>query len=132
MVKSAASLSQGRRDAALLRWRVGLASFLITNALAYRTQHFWPCLGVTSLIMVCAFGFRGSDDDDAAFVTGANRLSAYSVFNEGFQELPGTLNAAGVDRQIRGGGTGADNDIDERSSGGVGSGHRWGKGHKLG
>lgn len=29
--------------------------------------------------------------------------SAYSIFNEGFRELPGTLNAERIDRDIRAG-----------------------------
>ena len=28
-------------------------------------------------------------------------LSAYSVFNEGFREIPGTLNAVALDEQMR-------------------------------
>ncbi|KAH7276788.1 hypothetical protein KP509_39G021700 [Ceratopteris richardii] len=30
-------------------------------------------------------------------------VSAYSIFNEGFQELPGTLNVERLDRDIRAG-----------------------------
>jgi hypothetical protein len=152
MVKSAASLSRDRRSAAQLRWRAALGAFVLTNALAYRTYHFWPCLGATSLLMVCAFGFRTGEDEDEAFVQGRGniggniggngrkssaRLSAYSVFNEGFQELPGTLNAAGVDRQIRSGGAVAGDDGGEQHGGGGGGGgsrggYQWGKGNKLG
>jgi hypothetical protein len=33
----------------------------------------------------------------------AGEASAYSIFNEGFRELPGTLNAERLDRDIRAG-----------------------------
>ena len=127
MVKSAASLARERERGAVVRWRVSLAAFLLVNGLAYRTPHFWLCLGATSTLMVCAFGFRGRADDDRDFVSGgARELSAYSVFNKDFRELPGTLNAAGVDRQIRSGGVSGDSGVQGRDDG-----HRWGKGNKL-
>jgi hypothetical protein len=34
----------------------------------------------------------------------AGTLSAYSIFNNGFERLPGQLSAADIDREIRGGG----------------------------
>ena len=99
------------------------------NVFAHILGHLWLALSVTSVLMVWMFGFsKKAEEEENAFVTGrsgkGSRLSAYSVFNSGFKELPGTLNAAGIDKEFRGGVKGMNN-VQSNV-------HRWGKGHKLG
>ncbi|XP_073287345.1 uncharacterized protein [Primulina huaijiensis] len=49
-------------------------------------------LGTGFVIIFCNLGHRQPGD-----------ISAYSIFNEDFRELPGTLNAERLDRDIRNG-----------------------------
>uniref|UniRef100_A0A0E0EV41 Ubiquitin-like domain-containing protein n=1 Tax=Oryza meridionalis TaxID=40149 RepID=A0A0E0EV41_9ORYZ len=49
-------------------------------------------LGTGFLVILCNLGRRQQGD-----------VSAYSIFNEDFRELPGTLNAERIDRDIRAG-----------------------------
>uniref|UniRef100_A0A0D9XH51 SAYSvFN domain-containing protein n=1 Tax=Leersia perrieri TaxID=77586 RepID=A0A0D9XH51_9ORYZ len=50
-------------------------------------------LGTGFVVILCNLGRRQQGD-----------VSAYSIFNEDFRELPGTLNADRIDRDIRAGG----------------------------
>ena len=135
MVVHAATIKERRGEHSRRRWRVGVLLFVAVNATAYSYGHLWFALCVTSILMVWVFGFSSeAEEEEKQFLSGKDsRLSAYSVFNAGFKELPGTLNAAGIDRELRGRG----GDVNKqqgykRSRTGAGSGHRWGKGNKLG
>ena len=78
-----------------------------------------PCFFVVFVIFIYMYGFR----DNHLWPSQKQGLSAYSIFNPGQQEIPGTLNAAGIDREIRGNGG-----IEERKTY---TKHSWGKGQKL-
>lgn len=129
MVVHAATIKQRRGERSRRRWQIGIFLFVAVNAFAHTLGHLWLALCVTSVMMVWMFGFSNTaEEEENEFVSGrsgkGSRLSAYSVFNSGFKELPGTLNAAGIDKELRGGAGGMNSE--------KGSVHRWGKGHKLG
>ena len=110
-------------------WQARLAVFLFVNWVAWAYRVLVPVFCASSLLFVCLFGFRNKEE---AWPGQEGELSAYSVFNNDFKELPGTLNAAGIDRQLRHGPTPASSSSSSQAKAG-GGGH-WanlGKGHKL-
>ena len=113
----------GMRSVSLL---AGSIIFATVNWVGHALGLTVPVFCATLLMFIFLYGFRESE---RPWPGQEKKLSAYSVFNEGFKELPGTLNAAGVDRQMRGGST-------LKSGGEVlkakHSVHNWGAGKSLG
>ena len=70
---------------------------LLFLAFAYKYEFFLPTLIVILVVFTCLYGFRNPWPSEE------KELSAYSVFNPNQAELPGTLNAARIDRELRGG-----------------------------
>uniref|UniRef100_A0A251S013 Uncharacterized domain SAYSvFN n=1 Tax=Helianthus annuus TaxID=4232 RepID=A0A251S013_HELAN len=69
----------------LKAWTVFIMWFMLAPI-----AHKWDILGTGFAIIFVNLGKREQGD-----------MSAYSIFNEDFRELPGTFNAERVDRDIR-------------------------------
>ena len=116
-----------RRGWHIVPWQVRLGVFVAVNWAAWAYRVLVPVFCVSSLLVACLFGFR---DKEAAWPGQEGELSAYSVFNKDFKELPGTLNAAGIDRQLRHGPSSSSSSQQPKSKAG-GHWENLGKGHKL-
>lgn len=71
-----------------------VGKFLLWGALFYQSRN----IGFGEVFLICScfyliYSNLGKREE--------GQLSAYSVFNENFQELPGTLNAARIDSELR-------------------------------
>ena len=88
-----------------------------------------PFLLLAVLLLVCSYGFNNEEQ----WPSEKKGLSAYSVFNKNQEELPGTLNAANIDRELRGNSMRVRNrpPASSPSFSDSPAQHEWGKGNKL-
>ena len=93
---------------------------------AYEYEFFLPTLIVILVLFTYLYGFRNPWPSEK------EEMSAYSLFNPNLEELPGTLNAARIDRELRG--TYNTSSINHHHTKQPPTGkdsHSWGKGNKL-
>jgi len=75
-----------------------LLLFMVLFFLAVNVGHVPVFVLVTIIVSIWTFGFRSRSQKDRP-----DQLSAYSVFNRGFEEIQGSFTAKHYEKQLRSG-----------------------------
>ncbi len=85
---------------------VKLLLFCLVGYVAYRIEFFIVYLIVSTVYLLYRYGLDHTSSSSNSSSNNGGIRSAYSVFNENCQTIPGTFTASDFDRSLRRGGTG--------------------------